>query len=129
VLSWAGGGIGSGRMADLGAPLGPVLLWSLGSFALGGLVGGLVGTWWTRRHELAEAEPGVLPSWRGRARRDPVVSIYGAPRLGERLKVRLSGRRSVPAQRSEPDTDPDSETGDDRLDDEEHTVTVHLDEG
>ena len=67
------------------------------------------------------AESGSLPSWRGRARRDPVVSIYGAPRLTERLKDRLAGRRTehpsaaVPAQRDEPDGDV------------EHTVAVHLD--
>ena len=107
VVSWAGGGIGSGRMADLGAPLGPVLVWALGSFGLGGLVGGLVGTWWARRHELAEAESGPLPSWRvHRAAREPVVSIYGAPRLSERLRDRLAGRRP------------------ERPGDQEHTVTI-----
>ncbi len=129
VISWAGGDIGSGRMADLGAPLGAVLVWSLGSFALGGLVGGLAGTWWARRHELAEAEPGELPSWRPRDRRDPVVSIYGAPRLTERLRDRLLGRRtphpseatscalpSAALRTGEPDDEPV----------EEHTVTVHL---
>lgn len=45
----AGGAAGPGRMADFGAPAGEVFLAALTPFALGGLAGALLGTWWVRR--------------------------------------------------------------------------------
>jgi Family of unknown function (DUF6350) len=57
VLVAAGGGaVGPGRMADLGAPLGQVLVLALAAFTAGGAVGGPAATWWARRHEVEDAE-------------------------------------------------------------------------
>ena len=138
ATSWAGGAIGSGRMAELGAPVGALLLWSTGSLGLGGLVGGLGATWWARRLELDTADSGPRPSLRhslrrslGRrtAKKPPVVSIYGTPRLSQRLRDRLAGRRpDGPGRPAVPDDEADDEAGDeaghgpDR--DVEHTVVV-----
>jgi hypothetical protein len=41
--------MGTGRMADIGAPTGEVLLLSLAALGGGGLLGGLVATGWQRR--------------------------------------------------------------------------------
>lgn len=54
VLLWlavclAGGPMGTGRMADIGAPAGAVLVTLVGAMALGGLVGALPVALWQRR--------------------------------------------------------------------------------
>ena len=64
VVALAGGAVGPGRMADVGAPLGEVLLLALAAFAAGGAVGGPAATWWTRRGGVAEAEPLARPPLR-----------------------------------------------------------------
>lgn len=58
LIGFAGGAIGPGRMQDLGAPLGEVLLVGLGALGLGGLLGGLVAVWWRRRTVPEDAEEG-----------------------------------------------------------------------
>ena len=70
ATAWAGGSIGPGRMSDMGAPLGDLLLWNVAGLGLGGLLGGLVATGWARRHDLAEA---VAPP---RPRRERPITLY-----------------------------------------------------
>jgi hypothetical protein len=53
----AGGSAGPGRMSDVGAAAGAVLLAALVSFGGGGLVGGLVGAWWARRSHADLSRP------------------------------------------------------------------------
>ncbi|KRF18892.1 hypothetical protein ASG90_03090 [Nocardioides sp. Soil797] len=45
----SGGSVGPGRMREVGPPAGEVLWHGIVSFGLGGLVGGLIATWWIRR--------------------------------------------------------------------------------
>jgi hypothetical protein len=49
AIALAGGPMGTGRMADIGAPLGDVLVSSVAAMSLGGLVAGVVTAWWQRR--------------------------------------------------------------------------------
>jgi hypothetical protein len=49
AIALAGGPMGTGRMADIGAPLGEVLVSSVASMSLGGLVAGVATAWWQRR--------------------------------------------------------------------------------
>jgi hypothetical protein len=51
LVALAGGPMGTGRMADIGAPLGEVLVAALTAMCAGGLVGGLVTAWLQRRRE------------------------------------------------------------------------------
>lgn len=55
AVSWAGGGIGPGRMTELGAAFWPTFLAGLLPLGLGGAVGGMLATWRTRRHDVADA--------------------------------------------------------------------------
>jgi hypothetical protein len=45
----AGGAVGPGRMTDVGPLAGSVLVHAVTAFGIGGLLGGLVATWWQRR--------------------------------------------------------------------------------
>ena len=45
----AGGAVGPGRMADVGPAAGQVLVHGIVSFGIGGLLGGLLVTWWAQR--------------------------------------------------------------------------------
>jgi hypothetical protein len=56
VVALSGGAVGPGRMADVGAPLGEVLVLALAAFTAGGAVGGPLATWWSRRHGVEDAE-------------------------------------------------------------------------
>ncbi|WP_460807331.1 cell division protein PerM [Nocardioides salsibiostraticola] len=47
--SLAGGAIGPGRMRDVAPLVGEVLVHAITTFGLGGLIGGLLVTWWQRR--------------------------------------------------------------------------------
>lgn len=49
LASVAGGAVGPGRMRDVGPLVFDVLLHAITAFGIGGLVGGLVITWWQRR--------------------------------------------------------------------------------
>ncbi|MGH3414705.1 MAG: cell division protein PerM [Marmoricola sp.] len=49
LVALAGGTLGTGRMTDIGAPMGQVLVTTVGGMAIGGLVGGLLTAWWQRR--------------------------------------------------------------------------------
>jgi len=49
AIAVAGGPMGTGRMADIGAPLGDVLVSAVAAMSLGGLVAGVVTAWWQRR--------------------------------------------------------------------------------
>jgi len=51
----AGGAVGPGRMADVGPEAGQVLVHGIVSFGIGGLVGGLLVTWWSRRRTPVES--------------------------------------------------------------------------
>jgi hypothetical protein len=59
----SGGSVGPGRMSDVGPLVGAVLVHGVTAFGIGGLVGGLVATWWQRRRleplapPAADAEP------------------------------------------------------------------------
>jgi hypothetical protein len=45
----AGGSVGPGRMSDVGPLVGAVLVHGVTAFGIGGLLGGLLATWWQRR--------------------------------------------------------------------------------
>lgn len=49
LVALSGGPLGTGRMAQIGAPLGEVALSAVAAMGVGGLVGGAVATWWQRR--------------------------------------------------------------------------------
>jgi len=49
AIALAGGPMGTGRMADIGAPVGEVLVAAVMAMSLGGLVAGVVTAWWQRR--------------------------------------------------------------------------------
>jgi hypothetical protein len=51
----AGGSAGPGRMADVGAPAGSTFLAALVAFGGGGLVGGVLGAWWSSRRARRNA--------------------------------------------------------------------------
>ncbi len=55
AVALAGGPMGTGRMADLGASLGEVLVASVSAMSLGGLVAGFVTAWWQRRAQRTVA--------------------------------------------------------------------------
>jgi hypothetical protein len=50
LAALAGGAVGPGRMADVGPFVGSTLVHGIVALGIGGLVGGLVGTWLTRRN-------------------------------------------------------------------------------
>jgi hypothetical protein len=50
LVAFAGGPLGTGRMADIGAPVGEVLVFATGLMCVGGAIGGVVQAWWDRRH-------------------------------------------------------------------------------
>ena len=50
LVAISGGAVGPGRMADIGADLLPTLVAATVAMGIGGLVGGVVTTWWVRRH-------------------------------------------------------------------------------
>jgi hypothetical protein len=41
--------MGTGRLADIGAPLGEVVISALATMGGGGILGGAAATWWHRR--------------------------------------------------------------------------------
>ncbi len=49
AVALAGGPMGTGRMADIGAPVGEVLVAAVMAMSMGGLVAGVVTAWWQRR--------------------------------------------------------------------------------
>ena len=49
AIGFAGGPAGTGRMADIGAPVARVLVFATGTMMVGGLIGGLLNEWWQRR--------------------------------------------------------------------------------
>jgi hypothetical protein len=51
AIALAGGPMGTGRMADIGAPFGQVLVSAVAAMSLGGLVAGVVTAWWQRRSD------------------------------------------------------------------------------
>ncbi len=50
LVMLAGGSVGPGRMAVVGADLLPTLVAAVVAMGLGGLLGGVAATWWARRH-------------------------------------------------------------------------------
>lgn len=59
LAALAGGAVGPGRMADVGPAAFDVLVHAVTAFGVGGLLGGLAMTWWTRRglRTGADADP------------------------------------------------------------------------
>jgi hypothetical protein len=49
LVAASGGAVGPGRMADIGAAFLPTLVAATVSMGVGGLVGGVAATWWSRR--------------------------------------------------------------------------------
>ena len=49
LVAFSGGAVGPGRMADVGADLLPTLVSATVALGIGGLVGGVAATWWSRR--------------------------------------------------------------------------------
>jgi len=50
LVALAGGSVGPGRMAHVGADLLPTLVAAAVAMGVGGLAGGIAATWWARRH-------------------------------------------------------------------------------
>jgi hypothetical protein len=55
AIALAGGPMGTGRMADIGAPVGEVLVSAVAAMSLGGLLAGLTTAWWQRRRAARTA--------------------------------------------------------------------------
>lgn len=51
AIALAGGALGSGRLADIGAPTAEVLVFATGMMCVGGLLGAIASTWWQNRAE------------------------------------------------------------------------------
>jgi len=49
LVALAGGAVGPGRMADIGAEPLPTFVAATVAMGVGGLVGGVAATWWARR--------------------------------------------------------------------------------
>lgn len=60
----AGGMVGPGRMADVGPLAGQVLVHGIVAFGIGGLLGGLLATWWERRDQAHADTDGAAPKTR-----------------------------------------------------------------
>jgi hypothetical protein len=58
LVAVAGGPMGTGRMADIGAPLWDVAIGAVAAMGAGGFLGGAVMTWWQRR-SANRAAPGA----------------------------------------------------------------------
>lgn len=57
VAAVSGGAIGPGRMAHVAPYAFEAMLHGMAAFGLGGVLGGLIGAWWTRRQLLLDDEP------------------------------------------------------------------------
>jgi hypothetical protein len=57
LVALAGGPLGSGRMADIGAPVAEVLVFATGLMSIGGLLGAVFVNGWRRRGFEGEPEP------------------------------------------------------------------------
>lgn len=56
TAAWvSGGAIGPGRMADVGITFGETLVAAVVALGVGALLGSMVATWWTRRHDVPDA--------------------------------------------------------------------------
>ena len=55
AIALAGGPMGTGRMADIGAPVGEVLVSAVAAMSIGGLVAGVATAWWQRRRAARTA--------------------------------------------------------------------------
>lgn len=61
LVALAGGSVGPGRMAHVGAPGWQVLGSALVAMSVGGVLAGLASTWWSRRRRLGTAALGADP--------------------------------------------------------------------
>ena len=98
LTSFAGGALGDGRMADLGASTGEVLVASMLAMGTGGLIGALVTTYLQRRGPVADSDDTEatveVPLARTSARRPPppVHQVREVPDDQEdTVEVRLDG--------------------------------------
>ncbi|MFL6156173.1 MAG: DUF6350 family protein [Marmoricola sp.] len=55
AIGLSGGSAGTGRMSDIGAPGARILVFATGTMMVGGLVGGFLHEWWSRRRRPYEA--------------------------------------------------------------------------
>ncbi len=62
LVAAAGGPLGTGRMADIGAPVGAVLVFATGLMCAGGALGAVLQAWWARRHGAASAAADEEPT-------------------------------------------------------------------
>ncbi len=86
----AGGAVGPGRMTDVGPLAGAVLVHGVTAFGIGGLLGGLLATWWQRRR-LEPLEAPASPS------SDTPASSHDAPDDAD-ASLDDSETAAVPAQ-------------------------------
>ena len=132
LTALAGGAVGPGRMAQVGAPLGEVLPLALAAFAAGGAVGGPAATWWARRHEVEDAEhlgrPPLRPALaevRGSVRRSSVEWLWSSRPWSRPWREQYTlGERFPEDDHDDDDDDDDDDDPDDGTD--EATVTVHV---
>lgn len=64
LVALAGGPLGTGRMADVGAPVAEVMVFATGLMSLGGLVGAVAQNWWRRRRgePVGDLDDGTEPT-------------------------------------------------------------------
>jgi hypothetical protein len=62
LVAFAGGPLGTGRLADVGAPVAEVLVFASGLMAAGGLVGAVVANGWQRRRGSGDGPAGDGPA-------------------------------------------------------------------
>lgn len=98
LTSFAGGALGDGRMADLGASTGEVLVASMLAMGTGGLIGALVTTYLQRRGPVADSDDTEatveVPLARSSARR-PLPRVHQVREVPDdqedTIEVRLDG--------------------------------------
>jgi hypothetical protein len=91
LVAAAGGSLGTGRMADVGAPVAEVLVFATGLMAVGGLFGALVQGWLMRRR----GEPVRPPRPTAGGSRPAVADSQAHPR------ARSTSSRPAPARSSQ----------------------------
>lgn len=75
LVMLAGGPLGTGRMADIGAPTGEVLVFATGLMSIGGLVGAVAQNWWRRRRGEQPVAAGPRPGPRPDPGDEPTVEV------------------------------------------------------
>ena len=135
AASWAGGSIGPGRMSVVGISFGETLMTAVVALAIGGALGALPATWWTRRHDVPDAEhPELLvspPAVRPLAGPEDITEPVHLPPVTEKSIDRLVPEPRQPEVRQPEARQPEARQPGPKPSDlaDEDTVAVHLPDG